>query len=130
MTTPEKDRQLGCEVARLKNAIVQHRARIQWVAGISLLAGVVVGLGAWFIQQPGGRDGIHFGFALGLFAATFFVGGLLGRLLLPKPDAACPQCGCDWNLESENDVQRLLAWHCCPGCGLKLSDDLATRAEP
>jgi len=50
----------------------------------------------------------------------FFLIALGGRLLFPKPSATCPQCGCDWNAESDNDTQRWMDWSCCPGCGLKM----------
>jgi len=121
---------LADEVARRKQVVIRHLGRLRWVRGISLLAGIAIGLGTWFSPSPADRDGLHFGFALGLAGATFFIGGMLGRLLFSKPSAQCPQCGCDWNAESENDVQRLLAWRCCPGCGLGMRNEIRGHEEP
>ena len=96
---------------------------------VPLTAGVAVGVAVWFVQRPMDRDDVHVGLALGLGLATFLFGCLLCRGL-PKPSAECPQCGCDWNIESENDMQKWLTWHCCPGCGLKMIDDTACEQKP
>ena len=130
MSAPEIDPQFASEVARQKKMAIQHSARVIWTLGASLIAGVVVGLGTWFIPEPMDRDDIHVGFALGLGGATFFFGGLLCRILFPKPSAECPHCGCDWNIESENDMQKWLTWHCCPRCGLQMSDDIDWHEKP
>lgn len=116
-------------VARRKQVAISHLGRLRWVRGISLLAGVAIGLGTWFSPSPADRDGLHFGFALGLAGATFFIGGMLGRLLFSKPIAQCPQCGCDWNLESDNDPQKWTAWRRCPGCGLSICDEIGDREK-
>ena len=124
MTAPVNSQPLADEVARLKHGAIRHLGCLRWVRGISLLAGVAIGMGTWFSQPPADRDGLHHGFALGLAGATFLGGGLLGRLLFPRPNGQCPQCKCDWNLESDSDTRKWTAWRRCPGCGLKLSGDL------
>jgi hypothetical protein len=67
---------------------------------------------------------------MGLGLATFFCGGLLSRMVFPRPKAECPQCKCDWNIESEQGMQEWLAWHCCPGCGLKMSGEVDLLEKP
>jgi hypothetical protein len=124
------DRTITDDVARQKKMTIQHLTRVRWALAIFIGAGVVVGLGTWFIPQPINRDSVHFGLALALGTATFLFGCLLCRVLFPKPDAVCPQCGCDWNVESENDVQVWLAWHCCPRCGLKMDNDFGEHGKP
>lgn len=130
LTAPVNAQPLADEVARRKQVAIRHLRRLRWVRGVSLLSGLAIGVGTWFSQSPADRDGIQLGFALGLAAATFLAGGLLGRLLFPRPNGQCPQCKCDWNTESENDVQRLLAWRCCPGCGLGLRDEIRGHEKP
>lgn len=124
MTAPANTQQLVGEVTRQKEAALQHlKGNLRFLA-VSLLAGVVVGLGAWFSQRSADRDSLDLQFALALAATVFCFACLLGRLLFPKPSATCPQCRCDWNLESDNDTQRWLAWRRCPGCGLDMSGDV------
>ncbi len=122
MSTPEIDSQLRATVARLKQAELRYRNRLGRTLGAWFIAGVVVGLGTWFIQKPMDRDEIMFGGVSALGLATFFFGGMLSRMLFRKPDTKCPQCGYDWKLSGEgrNDM---LTWRCCPGCGLDMSDD-------
>ena len=79
---------------------------------------MVTGLAVWFHEPARDRDETHFGLAAGSAGAIFCLVCLLGRGLHPKPAARCPQCGCDWNLESQNDAQTWLAWQRCPGCGM------------
>ena len=123
LSAPETDPLLATEVARIKRMTIEHNARVNWTIGALLIAGVVIGGAVWFIQRPRDRDDTHLGLALGLGGATFCIGCILCRMVFPKPSAECPQCGCDWNIESENDIQKWLTWHCCPGCGLKMRDD-------
>ncbi|HNQ87191.1 MAG TPA: hypothetical protein PKM73_01000 [Verrucomicrobiota bacterium] len=111
----------AAEIERIRAAAVQRTLRLRRVRKYCLLGGLAVGILAWHGVPPPDRDGIHFGFTLALAAATFAGGGLLGRLLLPKAAAQCPQCGWDWDAESEHDPQRWLAWHRCPHCGLQLT---------
>jgi len=124
MTTPASAQQFASEVSRQKEAALQHVKGNHRFLAVSMLAGVVVGLAAWFSQRPADRDGLHLQFALALAAAVFFFACLLGRLLFPKPGAICPQCECDWNVESENNTQLWLAWRRCPGCGLDMCGDI------
>lgn len=93
-------------VARLKHGAIRHLGCRRWVRGIALLAGVAIGMGTWFSQPTADRDGLHHGFALGLAGLTFLAGGLLGRLLFPRPNGQCPQCKCDWNIASDNDTRK------------------------
>ncbi len=129
MTAPIISQPLADEVARQKHRAIRHLGCLRWVRGISLLAGVAIGVGTWFSQPPADRDGLRHGFALGLAGATFLAGGLLGRLLFPRPNGLCPQCKCDWNLESENDARKWSAWRCCPGCGLSICDEIGDREK-
>lgn len=130
MNAPEHNQDFAAEVARRRQASVRHRQQLNRLRGIGLLAGVAVGLIAWFWQSPADRDSTHFGFALGLAAGAFFAGGMLGRVLCPKPQATCPRCGCDWQAESENNSQTWLAWSACPGCGLKMAEDRGQQPLP
>jgi hypothetical protein len=130
MSAPEIDPKLAMEVARQKEMAIRHSARANWTLGALLLASIIVGLATWLSQEPRDRDEIHSGAALGLALTTFFLGGLLVRMLHPKPCTKCPQCGCDWNIESDNDQQKWLAWDHCPGCGLNMSGDIASHEKP
>lgn len=130
MNAADTDPQLASEVQRIKRMAIRHHARIWWAIGACLVAGLAVGLVTWFSERPTDRDDAHAGLAFGLGGAAFFIGCLLCRGLFPKPRAECPKCGCDWNQESENDVQRWLAWHACPGCGLRMSDDIDSDDKP
>ena len=123
MTTPQNQLQVAEEVERRKQAAIGHQRRCFQVLAVSLVAAVAVGLGVWFKEPPADRDDLHVGFALGLAGTVFFVGCLVGRFAFPRPSATCPQCGCDWNAESDNNPQIWLAWQRCPGCGLQMSDD-------
>jgi len=123
MSTPQIDPQLASEVAQIKRMTIQRNVRAKWQILFLFSAAAAAGLGTWFSAQPINRDDIHGGLAMGLGLATFLFGGLLCRFLYPIPDAECPQCGCDWNSESKNDIHKWLQWECCPGCGLKMTDD-------
>jgi hypothetical protein len=112
---------LAIEVARQRKAAIQYAVRSLWTTGGLLVASVGLGLAIWFGQEPIYRDGIHGGLATGVSLAVVLFGGLLIRALFPRPRASCPQCGCDWNIESDNDVQKWLQWQHCPGCGLEMS---------
>ena len=117
MTAPDTDPQLVSEAARLKKLTVAHNARFNWHVGAAFIAGVVVGVGAWFLQRPMDRDfGLDFG--LGCTTSVFVI--LFCSFVFPRPSANCPQCGCAWGEEGRNDW---LTWKCCPGCGLKMCDD-------
>ena len=119
MSTPVIDRQLANEVARQKMLAIKHRVRVNWTIGAAFIAGIVVGAGVWFLQGPRDRaeDG---GLPFLLGGITIPVTILLGFFLIPRPAAVCPQCQHAWGQEGELDW---LTWNCCPGCGLKMSDD-------
>jgi hypothetical protein len=128
MGTPETDPVLRTKVAQLREAHLRWNRRIAWALGISLTAGVVVGLGAWFIQKPIDRDAMMFGGVLAVGAGTFLVGCLLTRMISPKPDALCPQCGHNWKGSAPSDDW--LTWKHCPGCSLPMTDDVGGREKP
>lgn len=130
MNTIAHDEGLASEVDQLKQASLRHLRRLNRLRGISLLTGVAVGLIVWFWQPPADRDSMHVGFALGLAGSALFACGMLGRALFPKPQAVCPQCGCDWAADSDNDSQTWLAWSACPGCGLKMTEDSVQQPPP
>lgn len=129
MSTPENEPVVRSKIAALKEAVLRFHRRVYWALGAWLIAGVLVGLGTWFIQKPMDRDSIMLGGVLGLGLATFFIGGFLTRILFPKPDTKCPQCGYDWKL-SEEYPNNMLTWKCCPGCGLNMRDDTGSHEKP
>ena len=128
MSAPKTDPQLANEVAHQKEMAIRHCACLNWSLGASLIAGVLVGLGIWFMQKPMNRDEIMLGGVLALGLATFFIGGMLARILTPKPDTKCPQCGHDWRGSDPTDDW--LTWNCCPKCGLKMSDAIGSHEKP
>ena len=128
MGIPEIDPILRTKVTRLKEAHLRRGNRMASALGAWFFAGIVVGLTTWFIQNPLDRDSIMFGGVSGLGLAIFFIGGMLTRMLIPKPDTKCPQCGHDWKGSDPNDDW--LSWKCCPGCGLKMSDDTGWHEKP
>ena len=127
MDTRETDSQLDAEVARIKRIAIQRSACVTRTLGALSIAAVVVAVLAWFLPKPIDRD---LGLSLVLGFATFCLGCILGRFLCPIPRAECPQCGCDWRVESGNELQKWLTWRCCPGCGLKMIDDTGSHEEP
>lgn len=129
MNTPAMDSQFRATVSRLKQDELSYRSRLGWSLGAWFISGVVVGMGTWFSLKPMDRDETVFGGVLGLGVATFFFGGMLSRMLIRKPETKCPQCGTDWRLSGE-DSKNLLTWKCCPGCGLKLSDETSCSETP
>ena len=123
MCTPDVDPILRSKVARLKEAHLRWGKRIAWAVWAWLIASIVGGLAAWFVQKPMDRDSIMLGGVLGLGLATFFIGGMLTRMFISKPETKCPQCGHDW--KGSDPTDDWLTWNCCPSCGLKISDDTA-----
>jgi hypothetical protein len=130
MNTTEHQQQFAGDVVRLRRAVRERAGRIRWMLSASLVGGLVAGLAVWFCQPVHDRDGDHLGFSLSLGALTFFLGGMLGCLLFPRPSANCPQCGCDWHAESENNTQVWLAWQHCPSCGLGMPGENAGDVKP
>jgi hypothetical protein len=130
MNQPHVDQRITRAVAELKKVAIDHLTRVKRTLAASCVAGTVVGFGAWFTAQPMDRDEVHIGLVLALAAGTFLLGCLLGRLLFPRPAARCPQCGCDWKMESENNVHVWLSWRCCPHCGLSMNEDMGEHAQP
>ena len=128
MSTPEIDQQLADEVARLKKMAIHRSTRLNWILAACLIASVLVGLVTWFLQNPMNRDEIMFGGVLGLGGATFFIGCMLARMLIPKPDTKCPKCRYDW--QGSDPTDNWLTWNCCPACGLKMSDDIGSHEKP
>jgi hypothetical protein len=122
MGTQEIDPELGTRVVNLKEAHHRWGKRMIRTLMVWLIIGIVVGLITWFTQEPIEHDSILFGGVLGLGAGTFFIGCLLSRLLMPKPDTKCPKCGHDWKGSDADDDW--LMWKCCPGCGLKMMEDV------
>jgi len=122
------DPDIRSKVARLKEVDRRRRQRIAAMLGFWFLAGVVAGLATWIAQEPVNRDSAMFSGALGFGLAIFFIGGMLTRLLIPKPDAKCPQCGQHWKGSDPHDDW--LTWKCCPGCGLQMSADPGRHEQP
>ena len=122
MNREETDAMLGAEVARIKRMTIQRRKRTNRSVGILSVAAIIVSVAVWFTQNPMDRDDA-LSLSLGLGVTVFCLGCIFFRFLYPIPRAKCPQCGCDWNVESVNDIQKWLAWSSCPSCGLKMTDD-------
>lgn len=120
MSVPETDSQLDANVARVKRMAIQRSARANWTLGVLLIASIVVAVAGWFFPGPMHRDS-ELSLLLGF--TIFCLGGIFGRFVLPIPRAECPQCGCDWWVESGNDLQKWIAWRSCPVCGLRMTDD-------
>lgn len=106
-------------VALRRKLALQYRARANWALGISIIAGVVVGVASWFIRYQRPMDSLDVKCSIGFGAATFYAGLMLFRMLFPKPDATCPQCGYAWEVPGQRG-QDWLRWKCCPGCGLSM----------
>lgn len=111
------------EIVKIRQQAVIRFRRLSWVVGGALLVGVVAAIVVWFLAIPMNRDANHFSAALAVGLATFFIGGMVGRIMIPRPPAICPECGCDWYRQSHNDMDAWLAWRNCPGCGLQLQPD-------
>jgi hypothetical protein len=122
MSTPEIDPELHRKVASLTAADFIWRKRTNRSLAVWLIAGSVVGVGTWFTQKPIDRDETMFWGVFALGFATWFFGCMLNRMLFPKPDIKCPQCGNDRTLSEEYPIN-LLTWKCCPGCELKINDE-------
>jgi len=122
--------QFAARIAKLKAETVRHDRLTGWLLGGALIVCASIGLAIWFAEPALDRDNLHFGFAAGAAAMIFFLVALGGRLLLPKPEAICPKCGCDWNAESDNDQQRWMSWSCCPGCGLLICQEARRDEAP
>ena len=121
MSKPDTDMRFTDEVALQKAMAIQRSARINWAVSVFLVIAVVVGIGTWFSAKPINRDDLHGGLALGLALGTFCLFCLAGRLLFPPLRPKCPKCGHDWMGSVANDDW--LTWTCCPGCGLRMSDE-------
>jgi hypothetical protein len=117
---------LRTKVARLKEAHSRWNRRMVCALGIWLIAGAVAGVGTWFIQKPIDRDATMFGGALGVGVGTFLLGCLITRMILPRLDAKCPRCGHHWEGDQSSEDWR--TWNCCPGCGLRMTDDKETES--
>ena len=113
-------RQYAERIAQLRAETIRHNRVTVWVLGLAFLAGAAIGLATWFWEPVRDRDNVHLGFAGGVGLMIFFLLCLGSRFLSPKPQAICPQCGCDWNAESDNNTQLWMDWRCCPGCGLDI----------
>jgi hypothetical protein len=122
MSVPEADPKLASEVARQRKMTLQYRARANWAPGASILAGFGVGVASWFIRYQRPMDYLDLKCSLGFGLAAFFVGILLFRKLFPNPNAKCPRCGYAWEIPGIGGHD-WLTWKCCPGCGLKMTDD-------
>lgn len=107
-------------IANVKAAHLRWRKRMNSALGVWLFVGVVVGRGIWLAQDVIDRDAMLLGGAFASGLAAFLVGSLLTRMVLPKPDSKCPQCGHDFGGSDPNDDW--LTWKCCPDCGFRLSN--------
>jgi len=129
MCAPEIDPLLASEVARQKKIAAENRAENrarEWILPASLIAGVVVGVGIWFIQEPMDRE---WSSTVCVGMIIFVLGVALHGVLFATPNAGkCPQCGYAWDIQE--DGRDWLTWKCCPGCGLKMSDDTSSQEKP
>lgn len=110
------------EVARQRKLTLQYRAWANWAPGASILAGFVVGVASWFIRYQRPMDYLDFECSVGFGLAGFVVGIMLFRKLFSNPNAKCPQCGYAWEIPGIGGHD-WLTWKCCPGCGLKMTDE-------
>jgi F0F1-type ATP synthase assembly protein I len=117
---PEIDSEMHAEVATLKSAHSRWRERTALALTAEFIVGIVVGACTWFAQAPIDRDAVLVGGVLGLGATIFFIGSMITRVALPKPETRCPRCGHDW--KGSVPVDDWLTWEYCPGCGLKLNN--------
>jgi len=114
------DPDIRSQVARLKEVDRRRRQRSAALLAFWFLSGVVAGLATWIAQEPAHRDSAMLSGVLALGLGILFGGSLLTRLLFPKPNINCPQCGRHWSGKiSKNDW---LTWTHCPGCGLQMGD--------
>jgi hypothetical protein len=95
----------------------------------SIIAGVVVGVESWFIRYRRPMDKLDIKCSFGFGGAAFLVFILLFQMLIPKPDAKCPACGYAWEIPEQRGHD-CLTWKCCPGCGLKMTDDTDSNQKP
>ncbi len=137
MSAPEIDPSLASEVARQKKIAIEDHARADWGLGASFISGVIAAGVTWFIAADDeirwSLTGDEIRWSLtGFFGlGTVVLGCLLGSMLFPKRNAKCPQCGHDWNIGGpETQAESILTWNCCPGCGLKIRDDVGCREKP
>lgn len=108
------------ELAGIRHEAVDRSRRLDRVLARSLVAGVIAAISVWLLANPIDRDANLLSAAMAIGLVTFLIGGMAGRLLMPRPAASCPQCGCDWDRECQNDLDVWLNWQHCPGCGLPL----------
>jgi hypothetical protein len=124
MSQPEIDPQFASEIARQKKIATEYNANWGRMFMAWLIAGVVVGVGAWFFRAPMDRDG---GMACGLGVSVWLVGVLLTSLFAFNPSTPkCPRCGLSW----EQEGGAWPTWKHCPGCGLKMSDETGSPGKP
>jgi hypothetical protein len=117
---PQDEPDIRSKVTRLKELHRRRRQRFTTMLAIWFLAGVVAGLATWIAQEPAHRDLAMLSGVLALGLGILFGGSLLTRLLFPKPNINCPQCGRHWSGKiSKNDW---VTWTHCPGCGLEMDE--------
>ena len=115
-------------VANLKSAHRRWHKLMTRALAVWLIVGLVAGLATWFAQAPINRDSTLLGGVLALGVAIFFLGSMLTRILFPKPDTKCPQCGHD--LQGSEPNEDWLTWKCCPACGSKLGNGTNEQEGP
>jgi hypothetical protein len=68
---PVAPQELASRVALQKRRTLQYRARANWALGISIIAGVVVGVASWFIRYERPMDSLDLKCSIGFGAAAF-----------------------------------------------------------
>jgi len=122
---PPGERDIRSKVARLKDDHRRWRQRIAAMRVLWFLAAFVTGLATWLAQEPANRDPAMFSGVAALMIAILVAGTLLTRVLFPKPQIKCPQCGQQWQRSDSKDSW--LNWKCCPECGLQIRGEVDRR---
>jgi hypothetical protein len=113
MTPTNMDPRFAAEIARMKQLIIEMNRRDgRWLLAIAL-AGLAVGVAAWFGLGE-----------LGPSVAAGGIGSMIGIVIwlgsIDPSAPKCPRCGFCWG--AGESMTEWLEWKCCPGCGLRIND--------
>ena len=124
MTPHEMDPRFAAEIARMKKLTIEkNRQYGRWLLAAAV-AGLVVGVAAWFGGLGEGELGPSVG-AGGIVSGIVFV---IWRVSTDTPAPNCPRCSYCWGIAENED--EWLKWKCCPSCGLKVNDDAEAKERP